>query len=279
MGKRKGFTLVEVTLFLAITALLFLGIAMGVQNSVFQQRYNDSTQSFLEFMRSVYSKVSNPQTTGKGDGGIEDTAIYGKLVVFGENTNLNGATITGTDEARSVFVYDVVGKADTVSGKLGSGSVLGMLKDLDVAVAIVTSRNPSDGAINAAELASPEKYTPHWGAAIEKTTSGTMFTGSILVVRHPRSGTINTLFYSDVIQVNSTFKDAKSSTDYSSIMNLLKDKIDSFGSDTVNFCINPDGLNMVTGTRRQNIRIAPNARNASDVELINLDDASLNACY
>ena len=104
MGKRKGFTLIEIALFLGVTALIFLGVAVGVNNSLFQQQYNDSTSSFLEYMRSIYSKVSNPQ--GFGDGASE-SAIYGKLVVFGESVNLKGEPITPGTE---VFSYDVIGK-------------------------------------------------------------------------------------------------------------------------------------------------------------------------
>ena len=56
---KGGFTLIEVSLFLAITGLLFLGVTIGVQNSIFQQRYNDSVQNFVEFLRSAYSKTEN----------------------------------------------------------------------------------------------------------------------------------------------------------------------------------------------------------------------------
>ena len=52
--KKKGFTLIEVALFLAITGMLFIGIAAGVQNSIYQQKINDSVQGFAEFLRSVY---------------------------------------------------------------------------------------------------------------------------------------------------------------------------------------------------------------------------------
>ncbi|MBQ1373667.1 prepilin-type N-terminal cleavage/methylation domain-containing protein [Candidatus Saccharibacteria bacterium] len=47
--RRRGFTLVEVSLFLAITAASFVGIVAGTQSSIFQQRYNDAVQSFVDF--------------------------------------------------------------------------------------------------------------------------------------------------------------------------------------------------------------------------------------
>lgn len=72
--KRNGFTLVEIVLFLAITSLLFVGIIAGTNNSIFQQRYNDSVQNFAEFLRRIYSEVANPQSVGDGR---SDSAIYG----------------------------------------------------------------------------------------------------------------------------------------------------------------------------------------------------------
>ena len=55
--KRKGFTLVEIALFLSITALLFAGIIVGTNNSIAQQRYTDAVQNFTELLRSVYPEV------------------------------------------------------------------------------------------------------------------------------------------------------------------------------------------------------------------------------
>ena len=39
---KRGFTLIEVAIFLAITGALFVSVAVGVQNSVYQQRISDS---------------------------------------------------------------------------------------------------------------------------------------------------------------------------------------------------------------------------------------------
>ena len=84
---RRGFTLIEVALFLAVTGLLFAGVMVGVQNSIWQQRYNDTVQNFANFLRNVYSEVSNPQSSGNGRS--EELAIYGKLISFGEINKLS----------------------------------------------------------------------------------------------------------------------------------------------------------------------------------------------
>ena len=109
---RRGFTLVEVSLFLAITAAIFVSIAVGTQNSIFQQRYNDAVQNFAEFLRSIYSQVTNVQSEGDGRSGY---AIYGKLVNF-EIDNGNNKITT----------YNVVG--EVAEDDLGNDNVLERLK-------------------------------------------------------------------------------------------------------------------------------------------------------
>ena len=76
---KKGFTLIEVSLFIAITGLLFVTIIVGTQNSIWQQKYNDSTQNFANFLKNIYAEVSNTQGV---HGGMSDKAIYGKLIVL-----------------------------------------------------------------------------------------------------------------------------------------------------------------------------------------------------
>lgn len=274
MVKHKGFTFIEVALFLAVTAALFIGIALGMQNSIFQQRYNDATQNFFEFMRSIYSKVSNPQSSGYGN---SDIAIYGKLIVFGEEYDMAGDPVYELD-GRPIFVYDVVG--DAVGSKdMPSGNVLEILARINANVVRVTKN--SLGNPIGIELASPEKYEMRWQTELQNV-DGDPFVGSILVVRHPRSGTINTLILKDtVIPVNYEARQASDAYvaggSYNSIQNLLKQYLTrttepKFDVSEVNFCISPYGPGESGTTPRQNIRLLENARNASSVEMIEMDD-------
>ena len=164
MKKMKGgFTLIEVSLFLAITGLLFLGVTIGVQNSIFQQRYNDSVQNFAEFLRSAYAKTENVQSAGTGD---TDQAIYGKLITFGEPNSNN-----------TVYMYSVIGKASC------GGGFNGMLKALiDCEADVLNSKG--DPYLS-------ESYTPKWSAAIQ-SIDWNPFVGAILITRHPQSGTVHT---------------------------------------------------------------------------------------
>ena len=260
---RRGFTLIEISFFLALTGVLFVSIIVGTQNSLWQQKYNDSVQSFTNFLRDVYAQVSNPQ--GIGDG-RSDRAIYGKLIVFGQEYDFKGERIPN-DEQR-FFIYDVVGDADTV----GTGSVIETFKAINVNVVI---EEVTGGTITNASIAGlANSYMPTWGAVIEKTNinpgSDNNYKGSILVVRHPRSGVINTLFSDIIIPVNETIRSARLGNNYNGIRTLLTSKLDSFGVGEINFCVNPYGMGQ-TGSFRRNVRIIKNARNSSSVEIINQD--------
>lgn len=284
MSKRKGFTIIEVIMFMAISAALFIGVAVGMQNSIFQQRYNDTTQSFLEFLRSVYADVLNPQSTGAGN---SDIALYGKLIVFGENRDITGDNISGSGGDRPIFTYDVVGDADI---NVGAGSITNTLAGLNANV--VKIERGTTGKITKVELMGPEKYTPHFGAYIETTEqdsngNNTLYEGSILIARHPGSGTVNTLKLNVPIQVNDEVRSATatiaSGGNPTSIETLLTKYLngsaaEQFEVGEIDFCINPYAETMPSNAvSKRNIRIMENARNASGIELIDLD-SSENRC-
>lgn len=243
---RRGFTLIEVALFLAVTGALFVGIIMGVQNSMYQQRYNDSVQNFAEFLRSIYSQVSNPQNS-IGDG-RSNKAIYGKLVVFGETYDFNGGSSEG-----GIYSYDVVGD---VKGTF-SGDLLDQMRSLNFSVM-------DDNGQFAGNI---EEYKPRWEASIQQADKDSFndFEGAILVVRHPQSGTIFTLVYdSGTIDINTN--DINTSRDQA-FKQAINDT--DFHAGQIDFCINPNG-NQPSDSRR-NIRIISNARNASGVEVIDMN--------
>lgn len=269
--KHKGFTLIEIALFLAITGVLFMGIIAGTGNSLYEQRFNDSVQSFAELLRSVYSQVSNPQSIGDGR---SDTAIYGKLISFGQKVGLMGEDLDSSEQV--IFIYDVVGKVNT-AGEGGTGSVTDALKQLNANVAVVKER--SNGVITKMEPAGEvESYMPRWGAAIEKTGIITsepdrqtdLFTGSILVVRHPRSGTIHTLYSERVINVNENLATGLQDN-YKKARDMLISVLDTFEAQELDFCVDPNGTEVVSNNNRRDIRLVNNARNASGVEIIDLD--------
>lgn len=239
---RRGFTLIEVALFLAITGALFVGIALGVQNSMFQQRYNDSVQSFADFLRSAYSETSNVQNP-TGDG-RSDKAIYGRLIVFGESQTLTGDSNSNN---KAIYAYDVVGN---ISSSPLSGDTLEALKQLQV--------NVVNGE---AFYGNVEEYKPRWMASIQSNAQDSQqdFVGAILIARNPSSGTTFTFVKKDsTLNINSDISSFK-----------LYDNLTNFKNEQVDFCVNPNG-NQPSDARRD-VRIIANARNASGVEIIDMD--------
>ncbi len=283
---RHGFTLIEVSLFLAISGMLLVGIIAGMQNSIYTQRFSDSVQNYAEFLRSIYSEVSNPQSTGDGR---SDIAIYGKLVVFGETRGLSGEAINN-EYTQTIYVYDVIGNVAGASN--GTGSATSMLRTLGANVIRATAWNEL-GQATEVEAMSAESYSPRWSASVEGISmrDGQWgIKGSLLVVRHPRSGTISTLWSDDVIEVNEAVSDFNAKGGLNSnhrVWSLLSSELGwlddngnerdlKFQAQEINFCINPYGLGSPSELRR-NIRLTENARNASAVETID-QDSSDNKC-
>lgn len=266
---KQGFTLVEISLFLAITGFIFIGIVLGIQNSLFQQKYNDSTQGFAEFLRTVYSQAMNVENSSTSSG-RSNRAIYGKLVTFGESTDLEGNSNLNSDgKSKAIYTYTVVGKVDN---SFGSGDTLTELRRLEANVFV----EKTGGGFTYAGVA--DQYFPRWEAAIETTKGWPYkdFKGALLIVRHPRSGTVFTyVLDSDVIEVNQTLKNAGSSLPNPLTKYMPKDDGTTpsgkkFVIKQVDFCVDPQ-----SGTRkgiRRNIRLVEGSRNASGVEMIGQDD-------
>lgn len=241
-GTRRGFTLIEVALFLAVSGLLFIGITVGVQSSIKQQRYNDSVQNFAEFLRTAYSQALNVQHAGTNKG-RSGSAIYGKLITFGESRDLDGHGNT----KGMIFSYDIIANANA-SG--GSADALSQLKLMNIRTVATEA----------------DSYTPRWSAKIQKKNYEA-FKGAVLIVRHPSSGIVYTYYSEKVVEVNSDVK-------IKDFLNSDSTK-DAFQMKKVDFCVNPEPGQ--TGNIRKDVRIIENARNSSGIVLVP-DDGGDNEC-
>ncbi len=122
---KKGFTIIETTLVLAISGLLAVGLMIGWNRNIITQRYNDSVETFKSDIQSVFSEVenqSNPRNnrircTVDNNGGIVNAhvevsnngntrgttncIVLGKIISFGD-----GATARFVTENRLGQVVD-----------------------------------------------------------------------------------------------------------------------------------------------------------------------------
>ena len=258
--KSSGFTIVEVSLFLAITGLLFLSVTIGVQNSIYQQRYNDSVQSFADFLRTIYDEVLNIQSISSGR---HERAIYGKLLSFDKSV---------TDDKQVIRAYDVIGMAGNKTEELNASDTLSLLKELN---ADVIFREAADQPYKLTGII--DTYEPNWGARIQTTGQNPlqMYEGVILIVRDPKSGTVRTLVAVDDVakEINAKLANvSETMVDGGEERQLLTDHlaVGMFERKRVDFCINPDGMN--ENHRRTDVRIIKGATNSSGVEIVGLDD-------
>ena len=274
---RRGFTIIEVAIFLVITGALFIAVTTGVQNSISHQRANDATQSFVEFLRSIYGETMNVQSA---DSGRSESAIYGKLVTFGESMDLSFKNVDTTDK-NSIYSYDVVGKVD---GDV-KNRVLSALTELGANVIV------RDGTrVKVAGIA--DNYSPRWASRIEPICGAskceyTPIKMALLVVRHPRSGTVYTyVLDGETIEVNKTVKEL---IDFGSVSDATveaknpllphingKEGVKQFVMKDIDYCINPYGD--VGNTTRTDIRLPKGARNSSSIEIIADYSADVNRC-
>ena len=193
-AQRKGFTIIEVALVLAVSGLLLIGVISTTSGAIARQRYNDSVQSVTEHLRVLYTQVNNPQNpqAEAGSGGRTNQAIYGKFVVF---KNDNGVSV--------IESQTIIGKAEVFNGGDSSFATTSDLTKADL------SLQPN----------STEEYRAPWEATIEKANSNPdnhdLYTGSLLILYSPNGGAIHTYVTS-----SSDFNEALKTSGATATINL-----------------------------------------------------------
>lgn len=175
-SNRRGFTIIEVSIFLAITGLLLIGVLGGTYSSIATQRYNDSLRGFAEFFRQIYGEVISPETLGGGNS--NDQAIYGKIAVFG---------LKDDNEDNIVYTATLVGDVHIPSGANGFASEL---KAVGARLFCGNADSPT----------TVSTYTPLWEAKIKTPNDASVtpgmksFGGTIIIARAPTTGVVHTAF-------------------------------------------------------------------------------------
>lgn len=274
---KKGFTLLEVTLFMALSGLLVVGVIAGTSRSLARQRANNALESFTDYLRNLYTHVLYTQNSS-GTNGRSTRAIYGKLMSFKDG---------------NIETYSVVGDALPLKdmNKLGSITTLEALYYLNAGTYDAVEEKPYQKE----EISSEKK----WDATIEKDNDridlkeGIKFEGTIMIVRSPLSGEISTYFARK--SYKSDGEDARSKETnlqkyylprYSvnevervqdASENIRKDEAGTLLKiEDINFCFNSEDK-WAVGNSRRNIRIARGGRTTAAIEIID-DIAEDNKC-
>ena len=290
MGKRthnqtpKGFTIIEVILFIAISGFLIVGLLLGVNASIARQRYQDSVQDLADWLKTQYQAVANPtlpQWNGEDlldyitadprakcnfrgtfisvEGevvplrrGQSNCQLFGKLVVFGENGDQN-----------RVNTYLVIG----MEGRRGRDLLTGdPINDLTVSDIFVPALHFSDS------------YTIPYSALAEGIPANEPLHASLLIVRPPRSGSIRTLFINETINVTDIWNAL-----WVNRTNPAGDPARAFFPDdlmgrfhntgALDICVGSDDVFAIGGQRRD-IRIRADGGNASAVDVISAGEGA-----
>lgn len=330
---KTGFTIVEASLFIAISGFIVISVIAGTSSIVSRQRYNDSVQDFTEFLRRSYSEVINVQNLLNAPlnigtncttpsmvnlnnnkfiqkpenyiissdpsrvyhPGRSDCAIYGRIITFGE------------DQTGKVRSYDIIGRAINSGDFSQETSTLSVLEKVGADISTIEVSRGSNHALTCKyrPIAGSAEYSPQWGAKIEKgTPEPEPLTATIMIIRSPISGAIHTYslvkpnpsapggkatfapkfhrLFNGQETLNCTggepagINNAKDKHLFLSQLFRRKSNTDPnpyFEQSEIDFCIGSDDV-FATGNARRNIRLAKDGRNASAVNLLNIDDGS-----
>ena len=297
MKRVRGFTIIEVLLFLGVTGLLLTGMLIGTGANLSRERYNDGVRTVEEFLAQQFMLVQNPErmsdgsndyacvarTNGGGNLAMDainssdlnsishitttnDPAILGPLGITGEFRGRSNCLIYGRFIEFYVENGDQRIRASTVVGRDLEAFAIAN-NDIDYRADLLDWTD--EQLINATKIGRADDsiiFTPDWGVtAAGYTRSGTTgiiqnpAEGSILVMRMPISGSVRTYI--------STTGDARN------VHTLNSFAIPGNSTDNRYFCMIPDGSGIWTPTRSI-IRVQQNVGNISAVSVLPTDTAA-----
>jgi len=168
-NKQKGFTIIEVILFVAISGLLTSMLMVGVNISINRQQYRDSVQSYAGFLRNEYSKVVN----------VENDRSKSVCPIDGAD----GRSETARGQSDCV----IVGRYITTFGPLGSTD-----GNSYRAYPVYAYRSDKGSAWVYRRGAESDKYTVNWQAKTRFSSQPKNSAYiSILMYRHPETGQLD----------------------------------------------------------------------------------------
>jgi len=219
--QKRGFTLIEVALFLAISGAMFAAVMYGISSSVARRRYNDSVNDIVEEIRNAYSATINVenyrQKTELASFFCSISSAFnnaGKAVPNSSTvTTTNNITDNNPGRTRCAYYGQVITFGETNDSKIHRYDLIGIAleeniepEDKDDVIEsiyrnakadIVTIKNTDNTAVScSASLAgTSSSFLPSWDARIENKNDRNLYHGAIMIARSPISGTIHTYFY------------------------------------------------------------------------------------
>lgn len=186
-GRTDGFTIIELTLFLAISGLLLMAMLIGTGTMAARQRFTDTTDSLQTFFQSQYEEVINgvnvrsSSNSCTADGGTTTTPGKSQCLLLGKVLTIH----TTNTKADMAYIVSTINSDDY------GGSDQEKLKKAGLQVV-------ADGMTT---------YELKWGATFSQTSRSTSLLGgsgrgsvnSIAFIRLPDSDRIQQLYYQNSI--------------------------------------------------------------------------------
>lgn len=121
VGYGRGFTVIEVMLFLAITGLMMFGLFLGISSAIGRQQYEDTVSSLVDFTQGQYNLVSNVRSNrdaaalctasgfsvGTGPAsdmgrGTSDCTIIGRLITSSDGKQITSRPVFATKDITTI---------------------------------------------------------------------------------------------------------------------------------------------------------------------------------
>jgi type II secretory pathway pseudopilin PulG len=187
----RGFTVIELMLFLGISGALFAGLMIGVNNSISQERYRESVVSLSTLVQNQYNEVTNTRndrtnsyacdTDAKVSAnsdpssakvrGASDCVLLGKIIEI-----KNGGS---SDNGGSIDIMSVVGYAPCDPNDITCNANEG--SDIDVLAKYKPRVTSFDKDTSSVE----------WGSRVLDVAQGhNNLTANIAILRSPASGLV-----------------------------------------------------------------------------------------
>lgn len=218
VGREAGFTIVEISLFMAITGLLFMIAIAGTGNAIRSFRFTDSGRSLEAFAQKQYDDIlngfNNRSSTVSCSGGTIDTST--SQTIGSSNCLLMGKLIVFRANDPNVTIYNVIGTEP-------AGVNYNQSDD-----ALITAFQPRTVTSTAVTT-----YSIPWGAKPTgfKRLGDSIATNGLLLLRSPKSARI--ISYTFVVPPTVP-------TDLTSVVGNVANN-----SKATNFCIkNAEGLGL-----------------------------------
>lgn len=222
--RRKGFTILEVSIVLAVSTLLFVMIAVGLSARIANSRYETAVRELSAFLSNIYTETLNTENAREesdinreyctlasaaanqsalesdDNPGRTDCAIYGKVAIFGSIDD----KIYVADLIGDVVEYAEQAKEDTEihganeEGNTGHGVPLSEVRALTPIAALdrvnadyLAMEKTNDNLCKLSAAGKITSYEPSWGAKLTNG-QGEPFVGMVIVARSPATGALVT---------------------------------------------------------------------------------------